>query len=150
MFPLLEMKNYARYIVKYLLDVLNSLNEQATIAKEDYFLILDTVYSNKKNFPTEYKQKLIKIIPTLKPLLLNVNNESYKQSFNTLFKKLTTVTNNKPYQNCLCDIICDVFNKEPNCLNIWESNYKTSVEASAVLLSYIGTKSRISNEIIRF
>lgn len=138
MFPLLEMKNYSRYIVKYLLNVLQKFNDKNSLTKDEYFLILDTVYTNKKNFPNDLKKDFTKIIPSLKTFLFKSNNDNYKQSFSVLFKKLASTNNNKPYQNCLCDVICEVFNREPATLNSWENCYKNHVEASAILLNYIG------------
>lgn len=133
--PLIEMKNYSRYVASYLLTLL-SKKEDITITKEQFLLILDTIYLNKKNFPTDLKQKLSEKILDLKPLLFKNKKEKYQPFFELVFKKII-VNSNKSYQDCLCDILIDIFNKDETTLINWNKLYSKNVATSAILLRYI-------------
>ncbi|KAJ8976095.1 hypothetical protein NQ317_008432 [Molorchus minor] len=46
--PLIDMKNYSSFVAKYLLDLISRNNNDDSLSRDEYLLILDTIYSNKK------------------------------------------------------------------------------------------------------
>lgn len=135
--PLLDMKSYSRYVVRYLLE-LTSRDHDSHLSKEQFLLILDTIFSTKKNFPTELQKDLIQNLPKLKRLLLNNKRESPNGLVEPFLKKIT-LTSNVAYQNCLCDILVEVFSKDQSALAAWNKVYSKNLGASAVLLRYISS-----------
>lgn len=133
--PLLDMKSYSRYVVRYLLE-LTSRDHDSHLSKEQFLLILDTIFSTKKNFPTELQKDLVQNLPKLKRLLLNNKRESPNGLVEPFLKKIT-LTSNVAYQNCLCDILVEVFSKDQSALAAWNKVYSKNLGASAVLLRYI-------------
>lgn len=129
------MKNYSRYVASYLLQLINK-KEGVSITKEQFLLLLDTIHSNKKNFPTDLKQELIIKISELKPLLFQNKKEKYQNYFDLVFKKI--LNSNKSYQDCLCDILIEFFHKDETALANWNKLYSKNIAISAVFLKYIG------------
>lgn len=133
------MKNYSRYIACYLLKLLNK-KEDLTITKEQFLLLLDTIYSNRKHFPADLKHELAEKMFDIKPLLFKNKKEKYHGFFDLVFKKIV-VNSNKSYQDCLCDILIDIFHKDETTLTNWSKVYSKNIAASAILLQYIGKHS---------
>lgn len=137
MLQLIEMKNYSRYIVKYLINLVKR-HDKITINRDQYLLFLEIIFSNKKNFPTDLSKDLHEILPKLKSLLfINGSHEKYHSYIEPLLKKLQN-NSNKHYTNELCDILVLCFNKDQTNLNTWGKNYTKHLTGSAVLLNYIG------------
>lgn len=134
--PLLDMKNYSLYVVSYLLSVLNKEND-ASVSKEEFFLVLDTIYSNKKNFPKDLKQQLQSKVADLKLLLFANKKEKYYNYVEFVLKKIVT-NSNKPYQDCLCDVLVEVFHRDNTTLANWNKIYSKHIAGSSLLLNYIG------------
>lgn len=135
MLPLIEMKSYSRYVVKYLLDLVSRTYE-AALTKEEYLLILDVVHSNKKNFPSELQQDLLGNLPKLKELLFKNSKQKYNDYLEPFLKKIAT-NSNSSYQNCLCDIIVQILNKDQSVLATWNKLYAKNLISSAILIRYI-------------
>lgn len=134
--PLLELKNYSRYIAQYLLTLLTN-KEKVIVTKEQFILLLDTIYSNKKHFPLDLKQDLAKKLSDLQPLLFVNKKEKYQNLFDVFFKKLVE-NSNKSYQDCLCDILIEIFHKDETTLINWNKAYSKNIVSSGILLKYIG------------
>lgn len=134
--PLLEMKNYSRFVVQYLLDLLSRKYDDS-ISRDEFLLILDTIYSNKKNFPTDLKEELSKKIANVKELLFKNNKEKYHSYIEVLLKKIIT-NSNKPYQSYICDVLVEIFVKDATTLSTWNKVYAKNVAASSILLRHIG------------
>lgn len=129
------MKNYSRYVGSYLLKLLSK--KDITITKEQYLLLVDTIHSNKKNFPVDLKNELAKKVFDLKPALFSNKKEKLSNLFDLIFKKIL-VNSNKSYEDCLCDILIDVFHKDESTLSNWNKIYSKNVATSAILLKYLG------------
>lgn len=128
------MKNYSRYVCVYLSKLLK--RKDISITLEDYLLLLDIVYSNKKNFPVDMKNILAEGILEIKPLLFSNKKEKYSYLFEQSFKNLLA-SSNKSYQDCLCDILIDIFHKDESTLASWNKVYSKNIATSAVILQYI-------------
>ncbi|XP_050295863.1 transmembrane protein 214 [Anthonomus grandis grandis] len=135
MLPLLEMKSYSQYVLKYLVQLTNQ-DFETQLTKEQYLLILDTAFSSKKNLPAALQKDLVKNVPKLKKLLFSNKKERYNSYVEVLLKKINATTN-VSYQNALCDILIDIFNKDQSTLAVWNKVYSKNLLASAVLLRYM-------------
>lgn len=136
MYPLIEMKNYSRYVVSYLINLINRFND-VPLTKEQYQFIAELIFSNKKNFPTDLSQSLQETTPKLKLLLFTGNNDKY-HSFVEFFLKKLTVVDHKGYRKELCDIIMTCVQKDGTIFSTWSKNYTKYLVASSILLNYIG------------
>lgn len=137
MLPLIEMKNYSRYIVKYLINLIkNSEHQNVLITKEEYLTLLDITYLGSKNFPSDLKQDLQISTPILKEALFAKNNDLGRLV--DYFLRKININNNKSYQNCLVDVIVECFIRDMSTIQIWTKIYAKNVSSSTILLSYIG------------
>lgn len=130
------MKNYSRYVASYLSKLLTQ-KDNIAITKEQYLLLLDAVYSNKKNFPSDLKQDLSNKLSMVMPLLFKNKKEKYSNFFELVFKKIL-VNSDKSYQDCLCDILINIFHEDKTTLTNWSKIYSKNVATSAILLKYLG------------
>lgn len=135
------MKNYSRYVIKYLIDLINR-HKKGHLNRDQYLLVLDTIFSNKKNFPNDLTKDLNSILPNLKRLLFNNNNGSgtdkYYSFIEILFKKLQNNNSNKLYRDEICDVFVNCLSKDQTSFGAWSKNYTKSLTSSALLLNYIG------------
>ncbi|KYB26829.1 Transmembrane protein 214-B-like Protein [Tribolium castaneum] len=118
MLPLIELKNYSRFIVQYLIKLISGA-DQATVSKEQFVSLLDVVFSSKKNFPSDLKQDLVTVVPTLKSFLATSKEPTCVDFY---LKKIPTVGNDS-FKDCLCDVIVDGFNRDQSSLESWGKNY---------------------------
>lgn len=130
------MKHYSPYVASYLLKLI-SHPQLTSLNREQYFLILDIVYSNKKNISADLQENLVKNIENLKPLLFRNVKEKYHTYVDFLLRKITS-NNSKSYQNSLCEILLDVFQRDQTTLINWNKLYSKNIVGSSILLEYIG------------
>jgi hypothetical protein len=141
MLPLIELKHYSKYIVKYLIDLIKNA-DGGSLTREQYVMLLESIFSNKKNFPNDLKQELISISPNLKFFLFgSLKSEAFHSSLEFYLKKITT---NDSYllQECLCDVIIQGLNRDQSSLDHWSKIYVKNIAPSAILLEYIGKTSK--------
>ncbi|KRT84526.1 hypothetical protein AMK59_2105 [Oryctes borbonicus] len=136
MLPLIEMKNYSRYVTTYLVDLINRFND-VPITKEQYLSIMDIVYSNKRNIAPDLTQSLYNIVPKLKLLLFINNTDKYNGFIEPLLKTLA-LNENTMCRNEVCDVIITCLQKDHTCFGAWNKNYTKALPSSAILLNYIG------------
>ncbi|KAJ3646437.1 hypothetical protein Zmor_024025 [Zophobas morio] len=136
MLPLIELKNYSRFVVQYLLDLI-SCNNDFTLSRDQFFFILELIFSNKKNFPNDLKQSLVDTIPNLKSCLFSGNKkEAFKNSLEIYLKKLAA-SESDACQQCLCDVIVEGFTTDPSSIEHWGKAFVKNTTASAILLQYV-------------
>lgn len=136
MLPLIELKNYSRFIVQYLIKLISN-TEEATLTKEQYVSLLDVVFSNKKNFPNDLKQDLLSIVPKLTSFLSTSKKESIGSYIDFYLKKIS-IAGSDALKDCLCDVITDGFSRDHSGLEYWSKIYNKNITSSAILLKYIG------------
>ncbi|KAL1501959.1 hypothetical protein ABEB36_007180 [Hypothenemus hampei] len=136
MLPLLETKNYSEYVVKYLVDLIKQKREDS-LSKEEYCFILDTIFANRKNFPSHLRQKLIGILPKVRDLYLNnKKKDNFLQVLEQFLKKINQ-TNDPIYRDALSATIVEFFAKDQTALTYWSRIYGKNLLASAIVLTYI-------------
>lgn len=134
MLPLIEMKNYSRYIVEYLLHILTKHKETA-VTKEEFFLVLDTVFSKKK-YPADVVQQLNKTAIELGGLL-DRNKEVKSNIFVEVLLKKLSDSDNIQNQKVLCELIACCLVNDQNSFGVWSKVYAKHLSASAVLLNHL-------------
>ncbi|KAF5280404.1 hypothetical protein FQR65_LT03213 [Abscondita terminalis] len=139
MLPIIEMKNYSRYIVKYLISLVNR-HDKVHINVNEYLLILDVIFANYKNFPNDLKQDFQKIVPKLEVMLLsNSKKEKLHAHVEVLLKKLLS-SNSKVYKDEICKILIKCFIDDQNAISSWTKLYSKCLPQSAILLNYLSEK----------
>lgn len=137
MLPVIEMKNYSRFVVKYLIDLVNR-HDNVCITKDQYLLILDVVFSNIKNLPSDLIKDLTSIVPKARKLLFSQStNDRYHLYVDSLLKKLQN-NSNKKYTDELCGSLVVCLSKDNTSFGNWTKSYTKYLDGSAVLLKYIG------------
>lgn len=136
MLPLIEMKNYSRYVINYLVDLINRFND-VPVTKEQFLSIMDIVYSNKKNLPADLTQSLYNIVPKLKLLLFTNNSDKYNSFIEPLLRSLV-INDNTAYKSEICDVIITCLHKDHTCFGTWSKNYIKTLPSSAILLNHMG------------
>ncbi|XP_022913719.2 transmembrane protein 214-B [Onthophagus taurus] len=133
MFPLIEMKNYSRFICGYLIDLINRFND-VPLSKEQYQFVMEYIYSNKKNSPLDLSAQIQK--QKLKELLF-INSKDKYHGFVEFFLKKLTIRDSDSYRNELCDVIIACLIRDPTTFNVWTKHYSKNLVGSAILLNYI-------------
>ncbi|KAF5269091.1 hypothetical protein FQA39_LY18924 [Lamprigera yunnana] len=139
MLPIIEMKNYSRYIVRYLISLINR-HENAHISVDQYLLILDVAFANYKNVPNDLKQDFQKVIPKLEKMLISINKKDKLHVYvETLFKKLLS-NNTKAYKDDICKVLVRCFMQDENGISSWTKLYPKCLPQSAIVLNYMSEK----------
>lgn len=136
MLPLIEQKNYSRFIVQYLLDLIKVENN-ASITKEDYLLILEAIFGDKKNFPNELKSELISALSNVKSSFFKQKHSDLDASIEYFLNKSNLHVNNG-YQTALFEVIAKTFVVSSKSQTIWKQIYAKNVKSSSKLLIYLG------------
>lgn len=140
MYPLMEMKNYSKYVTKYLINLINRPVEGSSLQKDQYLNILDVIHGSKKNVPSELVKELNESASKLNDLLLlSVKGDKYHTLVEPILKKLGTTTENQSYSNQLCEILVALMERDQTSLNSWSKLYSKNLVASASLLEHIDT-----------
>lgn len=131
------MKSYSRYIYEYLINLIDAHNN-SNVTKEQYLLMLDSVYSNKKNFPSDLSNNLNKIISKLNLMLFDQNKDLKYHTFVEPFLKKLLDNGNSDYQKNLCSVLADCLGKDQQSYSTWNKLYLKNLPQSAALLKYVG------------
>lgn len=137
MLPLIEMKNYTRYVVEYLVNIIKQ-NSKSSITKDQYLLLLNVIFSSKKNLPSDLNNQLNETASKLNVLLLEQNGDKKYHNFIEPFVKRLSDNNNAHYQNNVCYVIVTCLMRDPVSFETWDKIYTKHLPQSALILKYIG------------
>lgn len=139
MLPLLEMKNYSRFIVKYLSQLLNR-HSQVVLSKENYFFLFDLIHT-RHSVPNEVNQELGALSKKLNSILFPKNGDKkYVAFFEPLLQKLTN-TQSKAFIGEVTDSLVTCLKRDVSCFASWKNLYAKNYEQSWILLKYISKSS---------
>lgn len=133
MMPLLEMKNYSRFVVQYLAQLLKR-HENVIISKDNYIFLFDLCHS-KHSLPNEVAQQLASLSKDLKNILI-VSDKKYSPYFEPLLMKLTNATTNA-VKTDISSTLVTFLSKDTNCYSTWVQMYIKNLQQSCNLLNYI-------------
>lgn len=143
MLPLIEMKNYSRYIVEYLLHILKR-HKDVVVTREEFFLLLDTLLSKKK-YPSDVMQQLNKTAAELPAVFDKIKDLKSTIFVEPLLKKLSDADDQ--HRKVFCELLVNCIIKDKNSYITWSKIYTKNLVASAALLKYI---SKFCNLFKRF
>lgn len=134
MLPLVELKNYSRYVIEYLVRLLGR-HKEAAVGKEELLSVLDVVFSKRK-LPSDAVPQLDKAAVELSGLFER-NKESKSCVFvEPLLRKLGDVEALQN-QNVVCGMLASCLVKDQSSFGSWSKVYAKSLPQSAVFLNYI-------------
>lgn len=134
MMPLLEMKNYSKFVVQYLVQLVKR-HENVTISKDNFMFLFDFCHK-KHNLPNEVTQQLISLSKILKTIISKRSDSKNTSIFEPLFVKLINSTTNAT-KNDIINILISLLSHDSNCFNIWIQLYSKNTQQSNILLKYI-------------
>lgn len=137
MLPLVEMKNYSRYVIQYLTSLVKHHNKMH-INADQYLLILDVAFANYKNFPNDLRQEMQKTTSHLEAMLMqNIDFQKYHTFIEPLLKKLLS-NNSKKYRDEINKVLTTCLTKDQTACGAWSKLYTKYLQQSAILLNYLG------------
>jgi len=66
MVPMMDMRNYTTFVVNYLKDILTQTPQGRPVHCEQFFAVLDVIHSPSNNLPSNVRQELLSLSPTLR------------------------------------------------------------------------------------
>lgn len=132
--PLLEMKNYSRYVVQYLSQLLKR-HETATLTKDNY-IYLFTLIHTKRNLPNDVSNQLSSLSKNLKTLVLARDDGKFGAHFDALLEKYVNSATNAT-KNDISSTLTSFLAKDVNCYSTWVQSYNKHLQQSNNLLKYI-------------
>lgn len=135
MLPLLEMKNYSKFIIKYLTQLLNR-HSQVVLSKESYLFLFELIHS-KRSLPNEVAQELSGLGKKLKSILFaKIGDKKYHTFFELLFNKLNSSAT-KAFVNEVSDTLVSCIIRDSVCYTTWINLHSKNYQQSYILLKYI-------------
>ncbi|XP_063894378.1 transmembrane protein 214 [Helicoverpa armigera] len=141
--PIIELKNYSKYVVWYLS---NLLDEHATmdstkVSQDQLFAMIDMVNNKRSALPKDLSSDLIKQLSKYKDIYFNKSNNKLQVTFNQLMKKLPNQylsgPSLDPYHRVLVDCLVDCLVRDDSCNATWRQLFHRCSKQSATLLDYI-------------
>ncbi|XP_012252880.2 transmembrane protein 214-A [Athalia rosae] len=147
MAPMLEMKNYASYVIQILERFVFLHNSSSSLNSELYLSIIDDVYSGKYNIPTSIEKDLSGPLNKLRIITFRNKDTRYQVLFQTLMKKLTFATPAN-YKAEILTALVSCLSADVQCYSTWRSNYTKYLYQSSLLLKHLNTNwAQISSAI---
>lgn len=134
MLPLIEMKNYSKFVVEYLLGLLRKSGE-VQVTKEEFLMLFDVVLSKRKGFPTDLAQQLNKAASELKGLFERC--DAKRALFVEVFLKKLTEIEQTQTRNLISELFYSCLLRDQNSFNAWAKLYSKNLQQSTLVLSYI-------------
>lgn len=134
MLPVIELKNYSHYVIKYLIDLINRHSDSAAVSNDQYLLILDVAFGTYKNFPNDQREQLHCSLPILRAAMVRTGLHGH---FNSLLRKLTS-SDGQGYKRELCGALVACLKDDPSSYATWGKCYSKYLPQSATLISHIG------------
>lgn len=137
MLPLLEMKNYTKFVTKYLVKVVRQ-HESVCLTREQYFAVSDVIFSQKKNFPGDLAKELNGLLPALRKMLFGKGSGEKFHTFVDPFLKRVQGSSNQGQREEFCRIIVSCLVEDKMGFGSWAKCYVKYLVGSACLLNFIG------------
>ncbi|XP_066996654.1 transmembrane protein 214-B [Anabrus simplex] len=140
MVPVIELRNYSSYVIGYIKDILSYKPSTKPLSPEQFFAVLDVIFSPKLNLPTNLqRQELGEICSLLKNRILEVEpDKGFCNLFQSLLERLELAAPGALQKELLtCLMTC--LNKDPRSYSIWRQLYMKNLPQSALLLGHLDT-----------
>lgn len=143
--PVIELKNYSKYVVSYLSNLLDThaKMDSTKVSQDQLFAMIDQVNNKRNGLPKDLSSDLIKQLFKYKDIYFNKSNNKLQVTFNQLMKKLPNQylsgASLDPYQEVLVDCLVDCLARDDSCNATWRQLFHRCSKQSATLLDYIDT-----------
>uniref|UniRef100_A0A1L8DCA9 Uncharacterized protein n=1 Tax=Nyssomyia neivai TaxID=330878 RepID=A0A1L8DCA9_9DIPT len=151
MVPVIEMKHYYKFVVEYIYWILQKAtpNTSLKLTLQEYLNVTDTLMQERKNIPPNIRNLLPESAFMISKLYIE-STKNVSNIFLPLFKDLS-----KESHSVYLFTLVQCLKTEPNCVKLWELNYKKLHQQHTLLLNYIrdsnhGTKLRGNKPINDF
>lgn len=138
--PLLEQKNYSKYVITYLSTLLN-LHEDTKVTQEQYLAMLDLVNNKKNSLPKDLSSKLTSQLFKFKEMYFKNSGNKLQVAFNQLMKKLPNQylsgSNVDPYNEVILDSLIECLTLDDSCNMTWRQLFHKCSKQSATLIEHI-------------
>uniref|UniRef100_A0A7G3AYD0 Uncharacterized protein n=1 Tax=Lutzomyia longipalpis TaxID=7200 RepID=A0A7G3AYD0_LUTLO len=133
MVPVIEMKHYCKYAVEYIFYILQKApsNTSLKLTLQEYLNLMDTLMQTRNNIPHNIRNLLPESAFMISKLYIE-STKNVSNIFLTLFKNLSTDS-----PNVYLFTLVQCLKTEPNCVKLWELNYKKLHQQHQILLNYI-------------
>ncbi|XP_023933936.2 transmembrane protein 214 [Bicyclus anynana] len=143
--PIIELKNYSKYAINYLEEILARHSSMAsTKVTFDQLVAMFDLINNKRNaLSKDLSNELIKQLSKYKDIYFNNSGNKLQVPFNHLMKKLPNQylsgPSLDPYHRVLVECLVDCLHKDDSCNATWRQLFNRCSKQSATLLEYIDT-----------
>lgn len=140
--PIIEMKNYTKYIMSYITNLVDAHVKMQTlnVSQEELLSLFDSI-NGKRNVSKELSSDLIKQLTKIKEVFFKNNSNKLQVTFNQLMKKLPNqyieCNNLDKYNTVLIECLIDCLERDDTCNASWKQLFLRCSKQSATLLSYI-------------
>lgn len=141
--PIIELKNYSKYVVGYLSNLLDEHGtmDNTKVSQDQLFAMIDMVNNKRSALPKDLSSDLIKQLSKYKDIYFNKSNNKLQVTFNQLMKKLPNQylsgASLDPYHRVLVDCLVDCLARDDSCNATWRQLFHRCSKQSATLLDYI-------------
>ncbi|XP_073954011.1 transmembrane protein 214 isoform X2 [Choristoneura fumiferana] len=140
--PILELKNYSKYAIGYLSQLLDRhAKMEATKVSQEQLLAMFDMVNAKKGLTKEISSDLMKQLSKYKDIYFNKSGAKLQVTFNQLIKKLPNQylsgANLDAYNRVIVESLVNCLQRDDSCNATWRQLFQRCPKQSATLLDYI-------------
>ncbi|XP_034835337.1 transmembrane protein 214 [Maniola hyperantus] len=143
--PIVELKNYSKYAINYLEEILARHGNMAStkVSFEQLIAMFDMVNNKRNALSKELSNDLIKQLSKYKDIYFSKSGNKLQVSFNHLMKKLPNQYLSgsalDPYHRVMVESLVDCLHQDDSCNATWRQLFSRCSKQSATLMEYIDT-----------
>ncbi|CAG9564224.1 unnamed protein product [Danaus chrysippus] len=144
-FPLIELKNYSKYVILYLCEILNkhAAMDSTKVTQDQLMAMLDMVNSKRNSLSKDLSSDLIKQLSKYKDIYFKHSGNKLQVTFNQLMKKLPNqyLSGNTldSYNKVIVESLIDCLQLDDSCNATWRQLFNRCSKQSATVIEYIDT-----------
>ncbi|XP_053615013.1 transmembrane protein 214 [Plodia interpunctella] len=140
--PIIELKNYSKYVVVYLSNLLDRFAKMDNkVTLEQFLAMCDTVNAKRNGLPKDLSSDLIKQLSKFKDMYFSRSGNKLQVSFNQIMKKLPNQflsgSTLDPYSRVLVESLVNCLERDDSCNATWRQLFHRCSKQSATLLDFI-------------
>nr|CAD7196824.1 unnamed protein product [Timema douglasi] len=139
MLPVLEMKNYSSYVIRYLRDILGHPGKSRTLSPDQFLSVLDVIHTRGQALSGSLRQELAAVVPALRARAFQHEPEKRLQSFfQPLLERLQSSAS-KEHKEELLTSLAQCLRHDQQSFSVWRQLYTKNLAQSALLLAHLDT-----------
>nr|CAD7597617.1 unnamed protein product [Timema genevievae] len=137
MLPVLEMKNYSNYVIRYLRDILGHPGKSRTLNPDQFLSVLDVIHTRGQALSGNLRQELVAVVPALRTRAFQHEPEKRLQSFfQPLLERLQSSAS-KEHKEELLTSLAQCLRHDQQSFSVWRQLYTKNLAQSALLLAHL-------------